>query len=116
MRQFMNRCSAVARPQGKRMSNQFEKSAVPEELLVSVVIPTYGRPECLPQLLAQLLTQDAPGINYEIIVVDDGSPEPISSFVEVASRQAEVPVRCLRKENGGPASARNFGAKAACGK
>ena len=88
---------------------------MPEKLLVSIIIPTYGRPERLPRLLAQLLAQEADSFSYEIIVVDDGSPEPVTPIVEAVSARATVPVRCLRKENGGPASARNYGAQAACG-
>lgn len=97
------------------MLNQAEKSPVPEALLVSVIIPTYARPERLPRLLAQVLAQEAAGYSYEVIVVDDGSPEPVSPLVQELAGQARVPVSCLRKENGGPAAARNFGAQAACG-
>lgn len=97
------------------MPNQSKKLQMQKTLHVSVIIPTYGRPERLPKLLEQLLAQEADSYNYEIIVVDDGSKEPVSLIVDTVSRQAKVPIKCLRKENGGPASARNLGAQAAQG-
>src|SRR5262245_14175688 len=97
------------------MSRQNRKSQPVEELLVSVIIPTYGRPDRLSQLLAQLSVQETDSFNYEIIVVDDGSPEPVGAIVQAASNQTKAPVRYLRQENRGPAAARNFGAQTACG-
>lgn len=84
-----------------------------ENTSVSVIIPTYGRPARLQRLLAQLLDQNPDTPSYEIIIVDDGSPEPVSPMVEACASQTSVPVRCLRQRNGGPALARNLGAEAA---
>lgn len=85
------------------------------EPVVSIVVPTYGRPERLRMLLEQLLAQDADCSAYEIIVVDDGSPEPIASAIQSICERDVVSVRCLTKQNGGPSSARNFGALTASG-
>ena len=74
---------------------------------LSVVIPTKTRPESLARVLAALAPQigAVPG-GAEILVVDDGSEEPI-----------EVPpgVTLLRQEPAGPAVARNAGAARAQG-
>jgi len=86
-----------------------------DSILVSIIIPTYGRPDRAVGIVKQLLGQEADW-DYEIIVVDDGSPEPISPLVEKIAPRTGVEVRCLRKPNGGPASARNFGARSARGK
>jgi glycosyltransferase involved in cell wall biosynthesis len=86
-----------------------------ETLSVSVVVAGARRPERLRELVRVLLRQDVPSESYELIVVDDGSPEPICSVVSECSEATEIVVRCLRKTNGGPASARALGARAARG-
>jgi len=98
------------------MSKQSDKPRPETDILISVIIPTYKRSERLQHLLKQLTAQDAeqPGC-YEIIVVDDGSPKSPCPEVEAIGCNAAVLVRCFRKENGGPASARNFGARMARG-
>ena len=84
-------------------------------LTVSVIVPAFRRPERLSQLLHTLLRQDFPSKSYEVIVVDDGSPEMICPIVCQSREGSEVLVRCFRKANGGPASARAFGASRALG-
>jgi len=78
-------------------------------IAVSVIIPTYARAKqlrrCVESVLASRLDRGA----FEVIVVDDGSPESMA-WVE-----SEYGVRCLRLANGGPARARNSGAKVAEG-
>ena len=78
--------------------------------LVSVVIPTYARPERLQACLAALDAQTFRG-PWEIVVVDDGSPEPIQNDRDHASQSAtHYPlIRVVRQENAGPAAARNHG-------
>ena len=46
-------------------------------LLVSVVVPTYRRPQLLDRCLRALLAQNFPPHAYEIIVVDDGPEDPV---------------------------------------
>ncbi len=75
---------------------------------VSAVVPTYGRPEAIRACVRALQAQDADGL--EIVVVDDGSPEPVSGLPE-----GPHPVRLLRQDNAGPAAARNRGVEAAQG-
>jgi len=81
---------------------------------VSVIIPAYQAAGYLETCLLPLV-ENPPELDYEILVVDDGSKD---ETFEVASRLARrFPViRPLRQENGGPASARNFGIRHACGK
>ena len=76
--------------------------------MFSIVVPTYGRPEYLGECLASILQQTVE--DFEVIVVDDASPEPVELPVEDAR------VRLLRRDtNGGPAAARNTGMAAATG-
>jgi GT2 family glycosyltransferase len=73
---------------------------------VSVVIPTRGRPAQLARCLDALSRQSLPGGTFDVIVVDDGSPEPINPGIG-----ASLPMRCtvLRVPHCGPAGARNRG-------
>lgn len=70
--------------------------------LVSVVIPCYQQAQYLPEAIESVLAQTYPW--YEIIVVDDGSPDPTR---EVARRYPGV--RYLRQANQGLSAARNTG-------
>lgn len=51
-------------------------------LLVSVVVPTYRRPELLARCLSALVNQDFDPSAYEIIVVDDGGCSETRRLVE----------------------------------
>ena len=46
---------------------------MPAQPLVSVIIPSYNYAAFLPQAVASVLGQRAPGLEVEVIVVDDGS-------------------------------------------
>src|SRR5215208_7628052 len=70
--------------------------------LVSVVIPCYNQAHFLGEAIESVLAQSYP--YFEIIVVDDGSPDDTS---EVAARYPEV--RLVRQENQGVSGARNSG-------
>ena len=70
--------------------------------LFSIIIPTYGRAEYLAEAVDSVLAQTV--ADFECLVVDDGSPEPVSLSTE------DDRVRVLRREiNGGPSTARNTG-------
>jgi glycosyltransferase involved in cell wall biosynthesis len=75
--------------------------------LVSVIIPTFNRPEFLRAAVSSVLAQDYPA--KEIIVVDDGSSG------ETAEACAQMPVLYLQQGNKGPSAARNLGAASAQG-
>ena len=85
---------------------------------VSVVIPTYKRPDFLNHCLEALLRQQFPSKAYEIIVVDDGCSEEtrllVNSFSEQAGPSPRVRyVAALHTQ--GPAAARNIGWRRARG-
>ncbi len=75
---------------------------------ISVVVPTYRRPEAIRRCVAALQQQDAEDL--EILIVDDGSPEPVDALPD-----GPHAVRILRQANAGPAAARNRGVGAARG-
>ena len=80
---------------------------------VSVVVPTYNRPEALRRCIAALAAQDYPRELFEVVVVDDGGATPAASVTERVEGGPRL--RVLRQANAGPAVARNAGASAAEG-
>lgn len=87
---------------------------------VSVVVPTYKRPELLARCLHALAEQDIDPACYEIIVVDDAACEETCRQVEeMARRLMDSHGPCLRyvpvRGRHGPAVARNTGWRAARG-
>lgn len=80
----------------------------------SIVIPTYGRGAQLPGLLEALSRQVAPAGGFEVIIVDDGSPQPLDEIVEPFRER--LPLILHRQTNAGPASARNTGVALARGR
>jgi glycosyltransferase involved in cell wall biosynthesis len=79
---------------------------------VSVVIPTYRRPDLLARCLAAVVAQDLD--DFEVIVADDAVDDAARRQVEGLT--ARVPVRYVAVTGShGPAAARNRGWHAACG-
>jgi len=76
-------------------------------MTISIIVPCYNYAKYLPDCIASLKAQTYP--IHEIIVVNDGSPD---NTIEVCE---QLGVRCLTKENGGLASARNAGIREATG-
>jgi glycosyltransferase involved in cell wall biosynthesis len=77
----------------------------------SIIIPTFRRPGALAACLESLKGLDHP--SFEVVVVDDGSPEPMDEAVRPYRERLQLTV--LRQENAGPGAARNRGAEAARG-
>ena len=75
----------------------------------SVIVPAYNAVDVLPRCLAALERQTIDRARYEIVVVDDGSTDQTVAVAEQAGAQV------IRAAHGGPASARNIGARAATG-
>lgn len=82
---------------------------------LSVVMPTYRRPDLLARCLGALLAQTLPADRFEVIVVDDGQEDRCREQVErVAATPGAPAIRYLRAASGrGPAVARNAGWRAA---
>lgn len=88
---------------------------------VSVVVPTYKRPELLARCLDALLAQDFDAQDYEIIIADDAdcaeTRQQVMDVAEKARLQGHtvryIPV--LSTSSHGPAAARNAGWREAPG-
>jgi glycosyltransferase involved in cell wall biosynthesis len=83
---------------------------------VSVVVPTYRRPELLSRCLAALTAQDFDPAAYEVIVADDAPSDETRRLVEAWSERVGPVVRYVSLTHAhGPAAARNAGWRAARG-
>lgn len=78
------------------------------EILLSIIIPTYNRPKLLPRAVNSALAQTIE--DFEVIVVDDCSSEPVNLPKHPHLRIIQL------SENKGVSAARNIGAKAAQGR
>ncbi len=84
------------------------------ELDISVVVPTFNRGPQLRALLESLLAQDAVGVRYEIIVVDNKSTDGTRELVAEISRSAPPGlIRYVFEPRRGVSYARNTGAERA---
>ena len=90
-------------------------SASPSERpRVSVVVPTYRRPDLLERCLRALLDQQLEPAAYEIVVADDASEPATGRLVAQLATDASVALRYLSvTRRHGPAAARNVGWRAA---
>ncbi|RIB35630.1 MAG: hypothetical protein BXU00_00825 [Candidatus Nanoclepta minutus] len=79
---------------------------------VSIIVPAYNEEKNIENTIKSLLSLDYPRDKLEIIVVDDGSKD---RTYEVARKYESDVLKVYRKENGGKASALNYGIKRASG-
>jgi glycosyltransferase involved in cell wall biosynthesis len=81
---------------------------------VSIVIPTYRRPDALEATLDRLVKVDYPAEHLEVVVVDDGADDATRRVVErfAAGRPS---FRYFAQHQQGAAAARNNGAREASG-
>jgi glycosyltransferase involved in cell wall biosynthesis len=84
---------------------------VTTEPLVTVVVPTKDRPQLVARAVSSALAQTYD--NLEVVVVDDGSTDPLILPTELASdrRVRVLPLRASQ----GPARARNIGVQSSHG-
>ena len=81
---------------------------------VSIIVPTFARRAQLKRCLDGIVGLAVAEASFEVIVVDDGGPEPLD--VLVASYAERLDVRLIRQSRAGPAAARNVGAAVARGR
>lgn len=100
------------------------------ELKLSIIVPIYNVEQYLRKCVESLLTQDLDPAEYEIILVDDGSPDDCPAICDEyaafseASRQSAINnhqsvmprIKVIHQPNGGLSAARNSGLKVAEGK
>ncbi len=90
----------------------FEKDAsIPT---VSVVIPCFKQAEYLPDAVRSVAAQTFS--DWEIIVVNDGSPDDTVTVASGLAKEFDGRVRLISQENAGLAAARNIGVVMALGR
>ena len=84
-------------------------------LYLSIIVPLYNSAKYLPKCLDSLVRQDIPLDSYEIILVNDGSPD---NSLQIAEQYADTypNIIVLTQENKGTSGARNTGIRQASGK
>ena len=80
---------------------------------VSIIVTTYNYDRYLETCIRSCLRQKESNLDYEIIVVDDGSTDDTP---KILGKIIEPNVRCYRIENSGIEKASNYGFKKAKGK
>jgi len=80
---------------------------------ITIVIPTYNRPDRLAAALQALKRLHYPRDRFEVLVVDDGSP--VLSEAVVKPFRELLDITLLTQPHAGPAVARNTGAAQATG-
>ena len=78
-----------------------------EPPFIGILIPTYKRPANLIKTLQHLEAQTWK--SFEVVVVDDGSPDDTLARLEEYRTTAPFPITVASQANTGPAAARNHG-------
>lgn len=88
---------------------------IEKNILISVIVPTYGSALNLKRTLESLSHQTFTKEDYEIIIVDDGSP---GNAVEKIVRKYETKcqIKYIKQKHAGPSMARNTGIRNARGR
>ncbi len=73
---------------------------------ISVVVPSYNRRDVLRRVLAAYERQKPADLPFEVVVVDDGSPDGTAEML-AELRPRRFALRFARQANQGPAKARN---------
>lgn len=77
---------------------------------VAVVVPTSQRPDRLRRMVAALEKQTLPVNEWEVVVVDDCSPDDTPEVLAGLTADTHLALRALRTDRkAGPAAARNLG-------
>src|SRR5262245_50209273 len=76
--------------------------------IISIVVPTFSRSAQLERCLDGIASLESAAVAFEVVVVDDGGPEPLDTLIASYARRLDV--RLIRQSRAGPAIARNAGA------
>jgi glycosyltransferase involved in cell wall biosynthesis len=78
-------------------------------LRLTIQLCTYKRAHLLGRVLEALFDQTLPSDQYEVVLVNDGSPDDTAAVIERARPLARCGFTVVAQENGGLAKARNAG-------
>lgn len=83
------------------------------ESKISIIVPVYNMEKYLDKCLNSLVNQTFK--NLEIIIINDGSSDNSQIIIDEYKKKYPNLIKCVAKENGGQASARNLGLEYATG-
>ena len=78
--------------------------------MISIIIPLFNKEAYITDTINSVLCQSCN--DFELIIVNDGSTD---NSLEIVNRIQSDKIHIYTKENGGPASARNYGVREANG-
>lgn len=78
----------------------------------SLIIPVYNRPNEIDELLQSLLQLDY-NLNFEVVIVEDGSTDRCEAIINQYKNQLNISY--YYKDNSGPGGSRNYGMERAKG-
>lgn len=108
---FMEHVDYIQEQQNFLTTNYQQDSTLP---LISLIVPAYNEARVIQPALRNLLELDYP--SYEVILVDDGSSDDTYELAHaVADESTRIPIRIIRKSNGGKGDALNTGIAVASG-
>ena len=81
---------------------------------ISVIVPVYNTEKYIEKCLKSLDSQTMK--DFEVVIVNDGSKDESERAIKNYMRRTRMNIKYLKKENGGLASARNYGVERASGK
>lgn len=85
-------------------------------MLVSIIIALYNTEKYIEKCIQSVLDCSLPSVDYEIIVINDGSTDNSKTIVEkLIKANPNTNFQLINKENGGQSSARNLGFEVARG-
>jgi glycosyltransferase involved in cell wall biosynthesis len=82
-------------------------------LQLSVVLATYNRAETVRRTLDHLAKQDLDPRAFEVIAIDDGSPDHTERVIAEIKAQVPFELSYMRHENRGPGFTQNRGIRVA---
>lgn len=76
---------------------------------LTILTPTFNREHYLPALYESL--QNQTNLEFEWLVIDDGSTDATEDLIQSYIIEGKIPIRYIKKENGGKHTALNVGIK-----
>lgn len=83
-------------------------------MILSIIIPVYNVEKFVERCIRSCEDQDLPEREFELVVVNDGSPDGSLAIVESLAKEFSN-MKIISQENSGLSVARNTGMKNACG-
>ena len=82
--------------------------------MISFIVPVFNNSKTIDKVINSILSQENNNLEYEIIIVNDGSTDNINLKMEQYKNNNKI--KYFIKENSGVADTRNFGVEKSTGK